>query len=115
MCRRPAALPLPIVALPPLALPLSLKPSCFSPSLHHNCLEFVSRRRAMNRIAILSVFALFALPALPSAILRAQESDRTASAAAPGAVNADARIKTLEDEVRSLAEQLALLRGELTT
>ena len=69
----------------------------------------------MKRIAILSVFALFALPALPSAILRAQESDRTASAAAPGAVNADARIKTLEDEVRSLAEQVALLRGELTT
>jgi len=73
----------------------------------------------MKRIAILSVFALLALPV---AKLRAQESDNNAlpaehptSASALASGNADARIKTLEDEVRSLAEQVALLRGELST
>src|SRR5262249_32463784 len=82
---------------------------------------FVSGRCTMKKIAILSVFALLALPEL-----RAQESDKNAhtsvpnagqatSAGAPVPANADARIKTLEDEVRSLAEQVSLLRGELTS
>jgi hypothetical protein len=73
----------------------------------------------MKKIAILSVFALLALPV---AKLRAQQSDNNALpaehptiASAPASGNADARIKTLEDEVRSLAEQVALLRGELST
>jgi hypothetical protein len=77
----------------------------------------------MKKIAILSVFVLLALPV---AKLRAQESDNNAHtsmppaeqaawAGAPASANADSRIKMLEDEVRSLAEQVALLRGELTT
>jgi hypothetical protein len=68
----------------------------------------------MKRIAIPLALALasFAIP------LRAQESappQQLPPAQAGAAVSADTRFKTLEDEVRTLAEQVALLRGELNT
>jgi hypothetical protein len=67
----------------------------------------------MKRIAIVLAFALFSVP------LRAQEaapaSPQSPPAQAGTALSADTRIKTLEDEVHTLAEQVALLRGELNT
>jgi hypothetical protein len=72
----------------------------------------------MKRIAILLALASLALPVRP---VRAQQKSQAAgqppgtSPAPTTSGNADARIRTLEDEVRSLAEQVALLRGELNT
>jgi hypothetical protein len=78
----------------------------------------------MKRIAILLALASLALPVRP---VRAQQESQaevqppgpsvaqTATLAAPASGSADARIRTLEDEVRSLAEQVALLRGDLNT
>ena len=67
----------------------------------------------MKRIVIWLTLASLALSAVP---LRAQHKlESGAQPPAPSPANADARIKTLEDEVRSLAEQVALLRGELNT
>src|SRR3979411_567436 len=67
----------------------------------------------MKRISILSLLILLSLPA------RAQENSprrqrRDSPPAGTPVISAEeARLKTLEDQVRTLAEQVTLLRGEL--
>src|ERR1700674_5509059 len=73
------------------------------------------RSSAMKKIAVLSALILF------SAVASAQqappaESEKAASATQSSvAVAEDARMKTLEDQVRTLAQEVTLLRGELRT
>jgi len=66
----------------------------------------------MKRIAISLALASLAFGAPP--LWAQQEGEPEAQPPVASAPSADARIKTLEDEVRSLAEQVALLRGELS-
>lgn len=62
------------------------------------------------RIAVLVVSSLLLLPGIGAA----EEKDK-ANDAAPPAAKPEERMKTLEDQVRSLAEEVELLRGELRT
>jgi len=66
----------------------------------------------MKRIAISLALASLAFGAPP--LWAQQDGEPEAQPPVASAPSADARIKTLEDEVRSLAEQVALLRGELS-
>ncbi len=72
----------------------------------------------MKKIAILSVFvfctaasAQQAPPAQPNADRSAVEEKKDV----PSQTSEDSRMKTLEDQLRTLAEEVALLRGELKT
>ena len=67
----------------------------------------------MKRIAVLSAFIFCSSPAYAQQAPPAEsKKDASATPSSMAAVE-DARMKTLENQVRTLAEEVALLRGEL--
>ena len=67
----------------------------------------------MKRVSILSLFILLSMPARAQENSAGPERKDPPPAGTPVIAPEEARMKTLEDQVRTLAEQVTLLRGEL--
>src|SRR5258707_7802904 len=67
----------------------------------------------MKQVSILSLLILLCLPALAQQSSTGAQRKDPPPAGTPVIAAEEARMKTLEDQVRTLAEQVTLLRGEL--
>jgi len=67
----------------------------------------------MYRLALVFSLILFCICAVPAAFGQQPAVLRAAEAQASGGIPADTRIDVLEQQIRTLAEEVALLRGEL--
>jgi hypothetical protein len=69
----------------------------------------------MKRFSVLSLFVLIPSAAFAQETRQVNETQDSAATRASFASVGEARVKALEDQVRTLAEEVALLRGELKT
>ena len=76
-------------------------------------LKLLYRSVAVKQLAALFLLVLFGVAARAQERPAAGEGSREKKASSAGALAEEARIKSLEEQVHSLVEQVALLRGEL--
>src|SRR5262249_57538343 len=76
-------------------------------------LKLLYRSVVVKRLAALFLLVLFGVAARAQERPAAGDGSREKKASSAGALAEEARIKSLEEEVHSLVEQVALLRAEL--
>src|SRR5437879_3546283 len=69
----------------------------------------------MKRLSALSLVVLFSMSAYAQEKSSGSGKQDPSSAGAPTAAPEEVRMRALEEQVRTLAEEVALLRGELKT